>query len=70
MVCPACQVSISIERTAADLALTYDFEDWRVRCRCVERDDPALCENLRTAIQRLLAECKDTPLGVEDPREK
>jgi hypothetical protein len=69
MVRSACQLHLTIERTAADLLLMYDVEDWRARCRCADRGTPALCENLRPTILQLLAQCKNASLGTGEQRE-
>jgi hypothetical protein len=69
MRCPVC-LQVTIERTEADIVVKYDVEDWKRHCRCSDRGSPALCEDLRPTILRLLlTDCKDAPLGAGEPRE-
>jgi hypothetical protein len=68
MRCPVC-LQVTIERPEDDIVVKYDVDKWKARCRCSDRGSPALCEDLRRTILRLLADCKDVPLGAGEPRE-
>jgi hypothetical protein len=63
MHCPACQLELRVERQGDEVVLSYNFDEWRQRCRH-QRGDPVLCALLKPTILELL-QGKATPFRSE-----
>jgi hypothetical protein len=54
MICPVCQLEIGVERWEGELALTYNFKEWTARCLRRDKGSPALCNELKPKLLKLL----------------